>query len=208
MGKLKSWTGMAALCVAVLSGCADPAAPVAAPDAVRNGATLEVGQVGVTVFTVGQWGGKYNLAGGHVVSFAANAICDPLLSSYGPSTWNSSCTPARLPVTITARSWIDANGRARVDFSPDLRFQPTTSAPSRVMLQLKDRGASLDPSAALLYCPNVGECYDESVSDASLATRRDSKGAWIYRYVKHFSGYNVGTGRSVSDDAALAEEGM
>ena len=208
MGMRKSWAGAAALCVAVLSGCADPAAPIAAPDAVRNGAALEVGQVGVTVFTVSKWGGKFNLAGGHVVSFAANAICEPLTSTYGPAYWNSSCTPAVLPVTITARSWVDANGRARVDFSPDLRFQPTASAPSRVVLQLKDRNASLDPSMAMLYCPTVGECYDEAAADPSLATHRDSKGAWIYRYVKHFSGYNVGTGRSMSDDAAIAEAGL
>lgn len=207
---MRKWTNYGRLTASVmgavlLTACGTDSRAPLAPDGARGALTLAVGEVGTTVFTVGQSGGKFSLAGGHVVTFGSNAICNPLTSGYGPGSWDLPCSPASAPITITARSWTDADGHARVDFSPDLRFVPTSSAPSRVRLQLRDRSA-YDATAVLLYCPTIGACYDEGLVDASMKTKRDSNGIWVHRYVKHFSGYNVSTGRAMAMDESVGAD--
>jgi hypothetical protein len=168
------------------------------------GGILEPGGtlVGQTVFTVSRDGGSFRLAGGHEISFQREAICDPLTSGYGPGTWDLPCDAARSSVTITATAWTDADGHARVDFAPDLRFASLRDGGSKVLLQLKDPLAS-DPAAAIFYCPTLGECYDESMVDVGVRSKRDSRRGSVYRYIKHFSGYNVSTGRAMSADVSL-----
>lgn len=205
---MRKWTRTGRLTASVLgavllTACGDDTRSPMAPESARGSLTLGVGEVGTTVFSVGRAGGRFALAGGHVITFGDDAICDPLTSGYGPTTWNLPCQPVSGAITITATSWTDADGHARVDFSPDLRFVPTAEAPSRVRLQLRDRSA-YDPMARVLYCPTIGECFDEAISDASLESKRDTKGVWVYRYVKHFSGYNVSTGRAMTADESIA----
>ena len=202
VNKIKRWC-TALLGATVLAACSDDSGSPLAPTATRGALGLAAGEVATTVFTVGQWGGKFSLAGGHVIRFESNAICDPLTSGYGPSTWNLPCSPSRLPITITATSWTDASGHARVDFVPDLRFVPTSSG-SRVTLQLRDRDA-VQSTAALFYCPTVGECIDESLTDPTLSSKRDSRSGWVYRDIKHFSGYNVSTGRSYTAEESISD---
>ena len=43
----------------------------------------------------------------------------------------------------------------------------------------------------MLYCPDRGGCFDESLNDASLATSIDYTNNVLFRRVKHFSGYTV-----------------
>ena len=135
----------------------------------------------------------YQIAGGHRLWIKDGGICD-LTSTYGVGFWDDACIPATLPVTITATSWTDALGRPHVDFWPNLRFVPLDSKRASAELYLKAKDAVTDSTASILYCDN-GRCVDESLVDASLATMRDRQQGFLYRRIKHFSGYQVSTGR-------------
>ena len=202
------WGGAALLGVALLAGCADDQRSPFEPGAARGDLVgVGVNQIGTAVFTVGTGGGRFELPGGHVIKFDRDAICDPITSGYGPSLWDAPCTPVRWPITITAVASVDQYGRTRVDFEPALRFVPTKDG-SKVRLQLKDRQVEQD-DATLMYCPTLGECYDESVSDEKVKSKRDKKAGFVHRYIRHFSGYNVSTGRaSYSVEAPVVEEVM
>jgi hypothetical protein len=205
------WWGAAIAGVALLSGCGDRVGSPIAPEGPRrlsgpggswNGESY---YVGTQVFTVRSDGGTFKLAGGHQITFQRDAICEPGTSGYGPDTWDLPCRPARTNIVVTATTWRDADGHPRVDFAPDLRFTSLRDGGSKVLLQLKDPHAD-DPTAAVFYCPTLGECYDESVSDSGVKSRRDPRQGWVYRYIKHFSGYNVTAGRAAEtsvEEAAL-----
>jgi len=134
--------------------------------------------------------------GPHKLVIRQRAICDLATTPYGPAYWNASCEPSKVPVTITARVF-NRNGRLHVDFSPALRFVPDAKRPS-AELWIKDKEASLNGAFNILYCVDA-VCWDESVLDPSLATHRDPKSGFIYRQLKHFSGYEVAAGRASVD---------
>ena len=46
----------------------------------------------------------------------------------------------------------------------------------------------------ILYC-NEKECVDEGTADSTMVTQRDKQQGFVYRRIKHFSGYQVSTGR-------------
>ena len=146
----------------------------------------------LTTFTVRPgFGIVKTLNGGHQLVISPNAICD-LSSSYGPTEWDQPCQPAKTPVTITARTWVEANGHPRVDFMPRLRFAPSDRA--NAILYLMDKVAADDPAYRIFYCAdNASDCVDESLTDPTLATQRDVRG-FLYRRIKHFSGYNIASG--------------
>jgi hypothetical protein len=134
----------------------------------------------------------YLLGRGHLVTIPSGVTCDPELSSYGPGTWDDPCPAAAEPITVTARTWNDESGRPHVDFAPHLRFAPTDDPARMAWLSLYDREAASDPSARILFCEeNLAECVDEALSDPSLATLRDPFSGYVYRRIKHFSGYNM-----------------
>jgi hypothetical protein len=124
----------------------------------------------------------------HKVRIVAGSVCDPATSGYGPTLWDAPCTPAKSTVTVTAKSWTDANGRPRVSFAPDLRF-----VPGKVnTIWLLDKNAAASQSGVLTWCPTGGTaCVDESETDASLVTNYTSDG-YAYRRLKHFSGFTIG----------------
>ena len=132
------------------------------------------------------------LAGGHKIYLSANAICDPQTSGYGPDTWETPCALLQKQITITATSWVDTAGHPFVEFSPALRFNPDDDAP--VWLLLIDRFGARDPGTRIVYCTDDGSCIDESLTDPELATQRDEKKGYLYRRIKHFSGYNISSG--------------
>ena len=133
------------------------------------------------------------LNGGHQLFVAANAVC-ALTSSYGPTEWDKSCALQKSAFTVTARTWVEPNGHPRVDFQPQLRFAP--SAKANAILYLMDKTAAKDPSYKILYCADgANVCIDESLTDPTIATQYDVNG-FLYRRIKHFSGYNISTGFS------------
>lgn len=144
----------------------------------------------------------YNLGNGHSVYFPAGAVCDPAKSTYGSGTWDTKCPklPARLVEHVTA--WVDSDGHPYEEFSPSIRFMPTTDPAKYVILSFTDPMASIDPSMDILWCPTTNStCIDEAQSDPTEATQRDPATGKVWRRIKHFSGYNVFAGR---DDGSLS----
>ena len=136
---------------------------------------------------------KLKIGEQHMLYIHSYAVCDTATSGYGPGTWESSCEPQKGQLTVTARAWIDSAGHPFVKFSPDLRFSPDDTKAS--WIALSDRFAARDPNSVILYCPTDGSpCVDEALSDPELATQRNKKDGYVYRRVKHLSGYNIVSG--------------
>ncbi len=135
----------------------------------------------------------YQIAGGHRLWVQQGGLCD-LTSAYGPGLWDDACELAKEPVVVTARSWLDADAHPHVDFSPALRFAPLDDRRASAELYLKDKSTIDASTAVILYC-NEKECVDEGLADSSMLTQRDKQQGFVYRRIKHFSGYQVSTGR-------------
>jgi hypothetical protein len=143
-------------------------------------------------FTVDQGGGYFNL-GKHGIYFPRNVICDPERSSYGPAYWDDYCPMLRSPIRIRAEIR-SQDGREWVDFTPELRFRPSTDPYNWVWIYMLVGDATTDASLNILWSPAIGvPGIDESLQDASLRTY--VQGGYAYRRIKHFSGYNVTSGR-------------
>lgn len=148
-----------------------------------------IGDTTVTQFTLTPWSplSLYDIGNASKIFFplGATSVCDPATSGYGVGTWDTPCTPLSSSITITAKSWLDpVTGAVDTDFSPELRFVP---APIGVTLFLHD--ATPSPTDVIDYCSN-GVCVDDSKVDGSVITSSDGSG-FVYRVIKHFSGYNV-----------------
>jgi hypothetical protein len=132
-------------------------------------------------------------AGDHVVNFPANSICDPATSGYGTDLWDAPCTPLQTPITIHA-SWNSKLGHAFIDFSPSLRFVPTSDPSQYVTITMKDDW-DLDPNyhyPIFWLRPADSVWVDESMYDPSMSSVQDNRGNRVTRRLKHFSGYLVG----------------
>ncbi len=128
--------------------------------------------------------------GSHMVNFPMYTICNPAVSSYGPSTWQSSCTKLTGNITITATTWKDSQGRPQIDFANAIRFYPNYNG-QLPAIYLMDPSASLSSWSRVDYCVTSSSCVNEAATDAVLVTRRDPANGWLYRIIRHFSGYNV-----------------
>lgn len=149
-----------------------------------------IGDTVVTVFVLGtnaNTGSTINIGFHSKIEFPfqVGSVCDPLLSSYGTGTWNDACTPLKTNITITAKSWLNAQGKLVTDFQPALRFVPGLNR--SVTLTLKDAAKA---GTRIDFCTLLG-CINESLSDPSLATRLDPNNGFASRIIKHFSGYTV-----------------
>jgi hypothetical protein len=152
-----------------------------------------VGDTTYTTFTYNPAAAlEQGFANAHKLSMPAGAVCDPETSGYGADTWEAACAPLAQPITFTARSWTSASGRPRITFSPDVRFVPGKV----VTLRLKDAQASQLGVGVLAWCPAGGPCVDEAQGDASLATYFSRNDLFVFRRLKHFSGYTVVVDRS------------
>jgi hypothetical protein len=136
----------------------------------------------------------FRLPGRHEIFFPRRAVCDPATSTYGLTEWDKPCNPLREPITITAQTFKDANGRPYVDFSPALRFVPGR----QVVLSLYDKAAAEDVTSIINWCGPDGRCVDESLTEPQLRTRQRAGKGMVERAIKHFSGYNISVGRTTS----------
>ena len=146
-------------------------------------------------FTVTPTGGTFRM-GKHAIWFPANAICDPAVSTYGPDTWDQPCTVLSRSIDIHAEVRT-IEGKEWVDFTPALRFRPHQSYEKWVWIFMRADGAILANAADfnILYTPAFGAPgIDESLEDPTL--RSYVSGGYVYRRIKHFSGYMVASGRS------------
>ena len=190
--------------VALLAACSDsPLAPAAPKRPAGRQAPVVVPTASIApgvysgTFTVDPAGGGAYLFDGDGVNFPANSICDPALSSYGPSEWDQPCTPLTAPITITVELRVLGPGDVAVDFQPALRFVPSDDPAQWVTLSMRDADlldlgfSELPP---ILWQAPDGSWVDESAGDATMATRRLDE-LTVYRRIKHFSGYMVGSNR-------------
>lgn len=130
------------------------------------------------------------IVGMHMVSFPAYTICDPATSGYGASTWLTSCTKLTQPIVITAITWVDVFGRAQIDFANSIRFYPNNNA-QLPAIYLRDPWAAASQMGRIDYCVATNSCVNEASSDATLVTQRDPITGYLFRLIRHFSGYNV-----------------
>jgi hypothetical protein len=145
--------------------------------------------MGTSQFTVSPSGTVQRL-GSHVISFQSDAVCDPAISTYGPTEWDQPCTTITEPLTVTATMMENDAGHPYIDFQPALRFSPLRE----VNLYLRTGRDSQPTSLDVKYCDAMGDCFDESVTDSTLQTRRVGTSAYLVRRIKHFSGYSVAAG--------------
>ncbi len=128
------------------------------------------------------------------VALAANSVCNPATSGYGPLLWDAPCQVATKPFTLTVRGWMGTDGQPKVAFSPDIRFAPSATN----WLWLAGPGAG-SAKGVIAWCPTAGGlCVNESALDGSVMTGTD-KGIY-YRRIKHFSGYTVVVNRTGAVD--------
>lgn len=143
---------------------------------------------------------SYGIAGEHKITFPANTICDPAQSTYGVSEWDKPCTLLTTPIEIRAKSYKNAQGYARVDFQPALRFVQSASGKGVVRLYLMEKSGDAQQHFNIFYCDDANVCVDESLADPTLATQRDLKSGFVWRRIKHFSGYTMGVGRDAESE--------
>ncbi|HXT17670.1 MAG TPA: hypothetical protein VN706_18670 [Gemmatimonadaceae bacterium] len=166
--------------------------------------TTTSGPISVT-FTIQPSSDNTVLIGPHALVIPANSVCDPATSGYGDGTWDNPCSTITAPITVTATASI-VNGHPLVEFDTHLRFKPVQDyAPGVVMLYLRDDSAS--STAKINWCPTSDTtCVDETQLPSNayqLQTWYDPSGNWVYRKIKHFSGYNVAEGRDSDSTGGL-----
>ena len=137
----------------------------------------------------------FQSAEGHRLVLPANSICNPATSGYGSAYWDQSCTTASAPILFTVTTTTNSEGYSRLVVSPDVRFSPS----KQVMVFLKDAGAANKSGAVIAYCSLLG-CTNEGKNDASLSTLRDPATGYVFRRLKHFSGYNITYGFNCDAD--------
>jgi hypothetical protein len=171
-----------------VAACEERGAPENALSPVFSSASVSAeNDTVVAVFRTNPVGSLTANIGPHKLSIPAGAVCAPALSGYGAAYWDLPCAPALGGIEITAKAWTMPNGHAMVSFSPDLRFAPT----AEVLLYLRDKDVAMGDGLTILYCDAANACIDESIADPSLATRFDLRSGFVYRRIKHFSGYMV-----------------
>jgi hypothetical protein len=156
-------------------------------------------------FTVSPSGGFFRM-GKHGIVFPRNVICEPATSSYGREFWDAACQVLRRPIRIHAELR-QQDGREWVDFSPELRFKPSRRPVEWVWIYMHtDAAVVRDHSLQILWSPAIGvPGIDESVDDPTQRTFVSPWSGYAYRRIKHFSGYNVTSGRADAEEEHEAE---
>lgn len=145
-------------------------------------------------------GGWFSI-GAHGVWFPANSICDPALTSYGPTEWDKPCTTITQPLAIHAEIR-EQGGLPYVVFTPDLRFAPAVNAkggldPKRFvnLYMALDEETKRSGSLEIQWVADSESApVSEADADPTMRTKRLFGGNVLYRRVKHFSGYLVAAG--------------
>jgi hypothetical protein len=131
----------------------------------------------------------------------ANGICDLVTSGYGAAYWDKPCTPQVLSVTLTVVIKNATSDHPSLNFYPAMRFNPSKA------VNLYMYAPNVSPTDAknwlMSYCPDLGACFDESITDTSLATVIDYDHDMLFRRVKHFSGYTVA---ERTDDGSISAQ--
>ena len=128
----------------------------------------------------------------HIVAMPANALCNPSTNSYGPSEWLKPCTLATAPINFDVKTWLDSAGHPHAEFLPAIRFTPDST--KQVRLYFQDPELENYSVVFIPYCNASNLCVNEGATDPQLETYVSpllGGGYWVYRTLRHFSGYNV-----------------
>jgi hypothetical protein len=190
-----------ACAVIVTAGCGDNASPGAtapAASSVSESRSWTGGNGGFQYsFDISPRGGAY-LIGQYMLVVPANAVCEPGVSSYGAGTWDAPCTAAAGSVHVTV-TLLTIGGRDYVDFYPHLRFVPSDDQSHWVTINtwrtaaIGGRGDLRRFSILFSETPG-GPLIDESLDDPTLSTHVNVRTGFVWRRVKHFTGYNIYSG--------------
>ena len=131
---------------------------------------------------------SFSLGPNHL-DIPANAVCNLVTSGYGPAYWNHGCSPQTLAVTLTVVIKNAASSNPSVNFYPAMRFNPDKNV--RLFMYAPNVSSTDAKNWLMFYCPDIGKCVDESLTDSALATYIDYSSNVLFRRVKHFSGYTV-----------------
>lgn len=196
-------TLLAVIAIGVASACADTVTSPAKVVTAKAPAAYST-VVGVTSFLYTPDSGVTQRFGDHVIVIPANGICDPETSGYGKDYWDAPCDAVDHPITITATSYADPDGRPYVDFQPALRFVPDKPT----ILYLHDGHRDKADLLAIWYCDATLTCENEALTDSTLAMQRIGKSANVFRRIKHFSGYNIAAiGDCTDGTVSLLDDG-
>ena len=139
--------------------------------------------------TVDPQGDNVFYLGPNYLSLPSNSVCDLRSSTYGPAVWDNECKLERHKFTLTVVIKNAQSAHPSIQFSPSMRFNPRTRV--QLFMFAPHVTATDAKNWQMMYCPDKGACYDESLTDKSLATFIDYKNNMVFRDVKHFSGYTV-----------------
>ena len=188
----------AGLMIAGIAACSESTSPVVTESAdialakggERGRPQADSGQATFWYYpTIGVWGSL----GPHGLELPARSVCDPATTRYGVDQWDAPCEVATRPIRISAR-WFLKDGESHIQFTPDLRFVPTTNSLRWVTLSMRqERGEVSDASTILWWDQAQRRWVNEALSDPTLEPWLDRGGNRVTRRVKHFSGYVVGT---------------
>jgi hypothetical protein len=170
--------------------------------------TAGMGAPEVYLFEISPSGGTVTLGDRFTIDIPPNAVCDPSSSSYGMGHWNEDCKATNNTVKVNARIWANED-RVVVDFSPSLRFVPSAVVTISTYLLADVLAGRVDLAATpgalgkyeLLYSPDLGvtKFHEPSaLSDPSLKTHIDLVTGFMWRRIKHFSGYVTAQGEPCS----------
>jgi hypothetical protein len=159
------------------------------------------GTVFVQEFFIPAAGGTVRV-GDFTLDFPANSVCNPLTSGYGKKFWEKPCETLDVDFAITATYWWE-NGESYVEFSPDIRFDP-----SKTVVMSTNRPALIGKNGlgdySLWYWTRTlhgKQRQDEASFNATLRTNFDPATGDVFRRVQHFSGISCNSGRSCDDTA-------
>ena len=196
----------AALLLGACSG--EVSAPVATPAATLQAKSMFVPS-DASKALIGVTDGTYSVTvdptqdqtfalGPNHLEIPAYAICNLGTTRYGVAFWDKNCRPETRPLKLTVVIKGASSSHPSIDFFPAMRFHPNKT------VQLFMYAPNVTPTDAknwlMSYCPDLGGCFDESLTDASLSTVIDYKSDMLFRRVKHFSGYTVA---ERSDDGSI-----
>ena len=132
---------------------------------------------------------SFSLGPNHL-DIPAYSVCNLVTSGYGASTWDNSCSPHTLPVTMTVVITGAATDHPQIDFFPAMRFNPTKNV--QLFIYVPNATSASAKSWVMQYCATGSTtCVDESKTDQSLQSYVDKSANVVFRRIKHFSGYVV-----------------
>ena len=188
---------------ALLGACSsEVTSPAAAPRQVNEATSMFVPSASAKAL-VGVADGTYAVTfdptddqefylGPNHLSLPKNSVCNLKTSGYGAAFWDAPCTPEKQRLTLTVVIKNATSSHPSIQFFPAMRFNP---APKQPPVQLFMYAPHVSPTDAknwlMLYCPDKGACFDESLTDKTLTTFIDYKSNMVFRRAKHFSGYTV-----------------